>query len=121
MIARLIYLWWRNRHVRRFLKAAGDTRRVQHQVLFSKLRRNAESSFGRDHGFARIQSIADFRRHLPITNYDYYRPYIERVKRGETGAMFGPGSQVLMFALTSGTTDQAKFIPITREFFEEYR
>src|SRR5207248_10587587 len=36
-------------------------------------------------------------------------------------AMFGPGTQVLMFSMTSGTTGESKFIPITREFVEEYR
>lgn len=121
MIGRYAYLWWRNRHVSRFLAGAKDARRIQRQVLFSKLRRNAESDFGREHGFSTIESVADFRRRMPITTYDYYRPYIERVKRGEFTAMFGSGSRVLMFALTSGTTDHAKFIPITQEFLSEYR
>jgi hypothetical protein len=56
-----------------------------------------------------------------LTTYEYYRPYVERVKRGELGAMFGPGTKLLMFALTSGTTAEAKFIPITEDFFCEYR
>jgi hypothetical protein len=111
----------RNRRVQQFIAGAADVRRVQHEVLWSKVRRNADSDFGRDHGLGQIRSLADFRRQVPITTYENYRPYVERVKRGEISAMFGPGAKVLMFALTSGTTDQSKFIPITAEFLHEYR
>ena len=121
MLLRLAYLWMRNRHVQKFLAGASNVRRAQHEVLFSKLRRNAQSAFGRQHGFASIRSVADFRRQLPISTYEDYRPWVERVKKGETEAMFGPGTKVLMFALTSGTTDRSKFIPITPEFLCEYR
>ena len=76
---------------------------------------------GRDHGFAGIRDVAEFRRQVPVTDYAYYRPYIERLKQGHVEAMFGPGTKVLMLALTSGTTDKCKFVPITQEFFDEYR
>lgn len=121
MLIRLTYLWMRNRRVQQFLAGAKRARKTQHEVLWSKLRRNAESDFGRQHGFANIRSLSDFRRQLPISTYEDYRPYVERVKRGEIGAMFGPGTRVLMFALTSGTTEQSKFIPVTPEFLKEYR
>ena len=121
MLLRCAYLWWRNRHVKRFLADTRRSREVQHQVLFRKLRRNQESRFGRDHGFSRIRSVDDFRRCVPITSYDYYQPYVDRVKKGELGAMFGPGTKLLMFALTSGTTDEPKYIPVTQEFYDEYR
>jgi hypothetical protein len=121
MLLRLTYVWMRNRGVQRFLAGARRARRVQHEVLWAKLRRNAQSDFGRDHCLADIRSLQDFRRQLPISTYEDYRPYVERVKRGQIDAMFGPGGRVLMFALTSGTTDQCKYIPITPEFLREYR
>jgi hypothetical protein len=121
LVLRYLYLWWRLGELRRFLAGAADARRVQRDVLLAKLRRHAQSDFGRAHGFDRVASVADFRRQVPLTTYKYYQPYIERVKRGELGAMFGPGTKLLMFALTSGTTAEAKFIPITEEFFREYR
>ncbi len=118
---------WRNwvirsryRHVQRFVAGTSHSFPTQRQVLFDKLRRNAQSDFGSRFGLGSIRSLADFRR-LPITTYEDYRPYVERVKNGETSAMFGPGTQVLMFSITSGTTSQSKFIPITREFVSEYR
>ncbi len=109
------------RRVKRFLAGAARARQTQRDVLLAKLRRNADSEFGRAHGFAEIQNVADFRRRVPVADYEYFREYVERVKRGDVEAMFAPGTKVLMFALTSGTTSESKFIPVTREFFEEYR
>jgi hypothetical protein len=111
----------RNRRVQRFLAGAGRASRVQHRVLLSKLRRNGQSDFGEDYGLSTVRSVAEFRRRMPVTTYEDYRPYVERLKRGDTRALYGPGGRVLMFALTSGTTDRAKYIPITPEFLREYR
>ena len=105
----------------RFENATRHCRETQSRVLFEKLRRNQASDFGRAHHFGEIRSIADFRRQVPVTTFDYYVPYIERVKRGETTAMFGPEAKVLMFALTSGTTSEPKYIPVTEHFLAEFR
>ena len=115
------YLWLRNRHVKRFLANARRTQAVQRDVLLAKLATNAESEFGREHGFSGIKTVADFRRQVPITTFEYYRDYVERVKGGDLRAMFGPKVRLLMFALTSGTTGHSKYIPITQQFFNEYR
>src|SRR5262249_57992654 len=50
-----------------------------------------------------------------------FAPYIERVRRGETRALLGSRQRVLMFALTSGTTSEPKYIPVTREFLAGYQ
>lgn len=121
MLVHYPYVAFRLQEVRRFIAKAQWSREVQHDVLFTKLRRHAESSFGREHQFAKIRSLAGFRRHVPLTTYEYYRPYIERVKNGELTAMFAHDTKLLMFALTSGTTAEAKYIPVTQEFFKEYR
>jgi len=105
----------------KFESATQRCRDVQHRVLFDKLRRNAASQFGRDHHFDQIHTVAEFRRHVPITDYAYHEPYIEQVKRGDVTAMFGPKTKVHMFAMTSGTTATPKYIPVTGEFLKEYR
>ncbi|GAF83845.1 unnamed protein product, partial [marine sediment metagenome] len=43
------------------------------------------------------------------------------LKVGKTNALFASGEDLIMFALTSGTTGQAKFIPVTRRFVDDYR
>ncbi|MEP0844464.1 MAG: GH3 auxin-responsive promoter family protein [Phycisphaerae bacterium] len=110
------------RHVyRRFLAATRRAAAVQERVLLAKIRRNADSGFGRDFAFDRIHSITDFVRRVPILRYEDHAPYVERVKAGDARALLGPGQRVLMFALTSGTTDQPKYIPVTDAFLKEYR
>lgn len=105
----------------RFMAATRRAATVQEAVLAAHVRRNAESEFGRDHHFDRIGSVADFRTRLPILRYQDFAPYIDRVRNGRIDALFGGRQRVRMFALTSGTTDQPKYIPVTDEFLQTYR
>ncbi len=94
---------------------------VQRQRLMSQIARHAESQFGRDHHFHEIRSAADYRRRVPIRGYDGHEPYIDRVRQGDVGALFGKGTDVLMFAMTSGTTAKPKTIPVTRQSLKDYK
>jgi hypothetical protein len=109
------------RQARRFLEQLDDPRTVQQTVLQDLLALNADSDFARKHGFRDIRTVDDFRRRLPVADYDAFQPYIERVKQGETGALLGSRNRLLMFALSSGTTGASKFLPITRRFLDDYR
>ena len=114
-------LHFKRKLLHRFLLGAKQSRLHQHTLLFNQLKKHADSDFGRQHHFRTIRSLDDFRHQLPISDYGYFEPYIERVKRGETTALFHPDTRVLMFALTSGTTATPKFIPITETFLKRYR
>ncbi len=93
---------------------------VQEALLRRILATHADTAFGRDHHFRAIRSVADFRRHLPVAPYDYFEPYIARVRRGEVNALLAD-ERVLMFALTSGTTAGRKTIPVTPRYLADYR
>jgi hypothetical protein len=121
MIVRYAYLAWLRSRLRHFVGNATHAREIQRNTLLAKIGRNANSQFGRDYGFAEIRSVADFRARVPVMTYDDHRPYIEKVLNGDTSAMFAPGTKVLMFAMTSGTTGDPKRLPITSELFREYR
>ena len=109
------------RIAQKFREATRDCRGVQERVLQRLLALNAQSDFSRQHGLRPGISVGDFRRQLPVSDFEYFRPYIERVKHGETQALLGPTNRLVMFSLTSGTTSEAKFIPITTEFLKDYR
>ena len=113
--------WQADRLYRRFLAAADDAVAVQDRVLAAKVGLHADSDFGRAHHFGRIRTYREFAANVPVGDYERFRPYIERVKRGEFGALLGGGRRPLMFALTSGTTSEPKYIPVTREFLDDYR
>ena len=108
------------RKIRAFLEATHHPQEVQAALLKQILAHQADTDFGRDHGFRTITSVADFRRQVPHQPYEYVAPYIERVKRGETRALLADPA-VLMFALTSGTSAARKHIPITQRYLEDYK
>ena len=56
-----------------------------------------------------------------MCTYAYLASYINRCREGESSALFGPAEQIVMFALTSGTTAPAKYIPVTKRSLEAYR
>ena len=45
------------------------TREVQEELLFEMLDSNKDTPYGREHGFADIKSVEDYKK-LPYTNYD---------------------------------------------------
>jgi hypothetical protein len=109
------------RLARAFLEQTTRAGEVQHDLLLTRIARNKDSQFGRDHHFTEIRTAADYRRRVPIGSFDRFEPYIDKVRRGDASALFGPGTQVLMFALTSGSTNRPKTIPVTREALRNYR
>src|SRR5690606_21334516 len=54
------------------------------QRIFSHLIEKAkDTAFGRDHGFSSIRNHDDFRRQVPVRDYEGLKPYMDRVIRGE--------------------------------------
>ena len=89
------------------------------QHVFNKLIADAGSTaFGKDHGFAVIKTYSDFKKAVPIREYEDLRPYIDRVVNGESDILW-PGKP-LYFAKTSGTTSGTKYIPISKESMPEH-
>ncbi len=71
------------------------------------------TAFGRDHHFDRITSYEAFQAAVPIRDYEGLKPYIERIKQGETDVLWR--GKPAYFAKTSGTTSGVKYIPITKD------
>jgi hypothetical protein len=108
------------RQLAAFEEATQRPREVQEALLRRILARQADTAFGRNHGFASISGIDDFRRRVPVAGYEYVEPYIARVRRGDLRALLAD-DRVHMFALTSGTTAARKFIPVTTQYLDDYR
>src|SRR5947199_1627924 len=108
------------RRLAEFEAATHRPRAVQEALLRDFLGHHAGTAFGRDHRFDAVRTVADFRRHLPVAGYDYFEPYIARVRRGETAALLAD-RRVHLFALTSGTTALRKYIPVTDAYLADYR
>ncbi len=91
---------------------------VQNEWFFRLIEEGRDTVFGREHQFESIESLEDFKRNVPIRNYDEFRPYIERLRAGEQGVLWP--SRVKWYAKSSGTTSaKSKFIPVTLEALED--
>lgn len=112
--------WPVRRQLRRFEADCFRPESVQRELLEQILHRQAGTAFGKDHGFASIQSFDEFRRQVPVSPYERHAPYIERVAKGEPSALLADPN-VLMFALTSGTTAARKLIPVNRDYLKAYK
>jgi hypothetical protein len=111
-----------HRSRRAFLAAAhASCRDSQRHVLKRLLRLNQESQFSRDFGLNPSMSLQEFRQQIPVSDYELVRPYVEKVAAGDHAALLGAENRLLMFAITSGTTAEAKLIPVTSQFLNDYR
>ncbi len=96
-----------------FVKATeavfGRCEQVQRTVLMEIVERCADTEWGREHGFLNIHTLEEFRATQPLTSWEDYRAYSERIREGEENLLF-PG-RADFICITSGTTGQFKYIP----------
>ena len=104
---------------RGFERDAQSPRETQLKRLKQLIAQRRETAFGQDHGFDRIQSAEDYRKQVPMRDYEGFRPYIDRVLAGEKAIL--TREDPFMFTTTSGTTDQPKLVPVTQSWAEELR
>lgn len=89
------------------------------QKTFQYLLAQAKSTeFGKAHQFVSIKTYEDFKKNVPIHDYEDLRPYIDRVTKGEPNVLW-PGKPEYL-AKTSGTTSGVKYIPISKESMPEH-
>ncbi len=89
------------------------------QKVFKNLIKKASSTvFGKDHHFSQIKTYEDFKKRVPVRDYEDLKPYIERVVEGEPDILW-PGKPAY-FAKTSGTTSGVKYIPISKESIPQH-
>jgi hypothetical protein len=93
--------------------AFADPRQAQEQKLLAILRRNEGTLFGGDYGFGSIRSSAEYKRRLPLSNYEGHTDYIDRMVRGERNIL--AADDPVFFAVTSGSTGPRKYIPINHD------
>jgi len=69
--------------------------------------------FGKDHFFHEIKNYEDFKKRVPLRNYEELLPYIEKIKSGHADVLWK--GRPIYLAKSSGTTSQTKFIPVTKD------
>ncbi|MBL0309754.1 MAG: GH3 auxin-responsive promoter family protein [Bacteroidetes bacterium] len=111
--------FWRNIAFRFYLKhffspefTAEKSLRDQQQILNQLCRELSPTQLGAKLGLGHISTYEEFRNKIPVTQYDFYEPYIARIMAGEKSVM--SSGVVKWLAKTAGTTSgKSKLIPIT--------
>ena len=85
----------------------------QIQTFKHLIKVGSSTLFGKDHGFESIRTHEDFKKQVPVRDYEALKPYIEKVLQGEPDILWK--GKPAYFAKTSGTTSGTKYIPITKD------
>ena len=103
-------------------KVARNCGKAQEKTLRGILEYAKDSEWGKAHNFAEIlaaptaeELYARWQKNVPPQDYEDLRPFVERHKNGEANVLF-PGKP-MMYATTSGTTKEPKWVPITNEYY----
>ena len=102
----------------RFRCALNHPAETQTRLLHDYLTRNADTEFGKAHGFAEIKNYEEFARRVPLNDYEDLAPWINRVRRGENRVL--TSGTVTHFIPTSGSSGARKLIPFTRDLQREF-
>jgi hypothetical protein len=92
--------------------------KIQAQLLRDYLARDAHTTFGRSHGFGKINSCEEFARRVPLHDHDDLKPWIERIQSGESCVL--AAGRVTHLVPTGGSTGARKLIPFTASLQREF-
>jgi len=95
-----------NKWVKNALKA-------QKNLLLSLVTQAKNTQFGNDHNFAAISNYTDWKKNIPVRDYEDLKDYIQEIVDGKKDVLW-PG-RPLYFCKTSGTTSGTKYIPISKD------
>lgn len=91
---------------------------VQQDTFDLLIEKGTETEWGKKYQYNRIKTIQDFQKQVPLQNYEQVKPYVDRLRSGETDLLW-PG-EIKWFAKSSGTTnDKSKFIPVSKDSLEK--
>ena len=107
------------RSLKDFLNNCARANDLSREFLMKLVRDNKDTEYGKLHHFDEIHSVDDYRRLVPLSNYDSYAPYIERmVGNGERNLI--TAYPIVQYAETSGSVGVPKKIPVTKQSMKIY-
>lgn len=91
---------------------------LQQKTFEYLINQGKNTAFGKTHRFSEIKSYDDFKKNVPVYDYEDLRHYIDRIIAGEENVLW-PGKPAYL-AKTSGTISGVKYIPISKESMPEH-
>ncbi|MFK5878339.1 MAG: GH3 auxin-responsive promoter family protein [Flavobacteriaceae bacterium] len=106
------------RIAKRVQKWAANPVKTQQKVFKKLISEAKNTAFGKDHHFDKIKTYQDFKKNVPVRDYEGLKNYADRVVAGEPNVLWK--GKPLYFGKTSGTTSGTKYIPLTKESMPEH-
>lgn len=114
----LLLLAWLPRYLK-FKQDLNNPLRVQEKKLMGILRANQNTEYGKKYRFDKIYSIRQFQEQVPIIDYHAIKDQVRRMRLGIGNIL--TYQEPIFFLITSGTTGEPKYIPVTPDFAKDYK
>lgn len=89
------------------------------RYLGKLLQANRNTVYGKLHQFGKLRRYKDFAANVPLTAYEDYAPYIDRIANGEPLVL--TAEKILLLEPTSGSSGGRKLIPYTESLKREFQ
>ncbi len=120
LLTRLKYHYLKKYYFRNFTRLIRQNRNdavgCQEKTFRFLIKRATGTAFGKEHRFDKINNYEDFKRQVPVRNYEDFLIYTQRIFNNEQDVLW-PGLP-LYFGKSSGTVHGAKYIPITKDYLQ---
>ena len=117
MINKIIKLFLKVK-AKSFFKKDINVYKIQEKMLLKYIKENKNTEFGKKHNFNDIKNIKDYQKNVPISTYNYYEEYINKILDGEENIL--TKEKVIVLEQTSGSSGKKKYIPYTSKLQNEY-
>lgn len=85
----------------------------QQKIFKNLMNVGSNTVFGADHGLADVKNYDDYKKQVPIRDYEELRPWVDQILEGKSDVLWKGKPEY--FSKTSGTTSGTKYIPITKD------
>ena len=103
----------------RLVRLSRDPMRAQRALLARIIAANKDTTFGRRHGFAGIESYERYAERVPVSTFEDLRSYVDaEIDQGESALT---SEKPLCYVRTSGTTGRPKDLPLTASHLKALR
>lgn len=82
---------------------------IQQRVLRKIIKRNKNTEFGKKIGLGTVKSVEDFQNNMPMTDYNDYADYVERMQNGEKNLIIK--RKPVRYCSSSGSVGKPKIMP----------
>ena len=96
---------------RQFARAARDPQAAQWNLLQRMLAANANTQYGRAHGFDKISSLKMYQANVPVVDYEALKPWIAQITARKSGVLTAEAVHALR--RSAGASGAPKVIPQT--------